>query len=221
MNMVSNYSGITSAVSKENAPKTGTTIMAVAFDGGVVLGADTRVSMGSYCCNRVADKIDQVHDNIFCMRSGSSADTQAIADIVRYYLASQNIELNEPPMVSSAAKLMADLIYRNKNSLTAGMICAGWDKQNGGTIWEVSAYSGFKVNESWAIGGSGSSYIYGYCDDKYKKGMTKEQCQQFVTRAVAGAIARDGSSGGCIRLVTVDSTGVEKKFIPGNKLPFE
>jgi len=28
----------------------------------------------------------KVHDNIFCCRSGSAADTQAIADIVSYYL---------------------------------------------------------------------------------------------------------------------------------------
>ena len=36
--------------------------------------------------NRVTDKLTQVHDKIFCCRSGSAADTQAIADIVHYYL---------------------------------------------------------------------------------------------------------------------------------------
>jgi hypothetical protein len=30
--------------------------------------------------------LDQVHDHIFCCRSGSAADTQAISDIVKYYL---------------------------------------------------------------------------------------------------------------------------------------
>jgi len=32
---------------------TGTTIMAIPFDGGVVLGADSRVSTGVYVANRV------------------------------------------------------------------------------------------------------------------------------------------------------------------------
>jgi 20S proteasome subunit beta 1 len=36
---------------------TGTTIMAVAFEGGVVLGADSRVSTGTYIANRVSDKV--------------------------------------------------------------------------------------------------------------------------------------------------------------------
>jgi len=29
--------------------------------------------------------------------------------------------------------------------------------------------------------GSGSTYVYGYCDANYKPGMTKEECLQFVT----------------------------------------
>lgn len=38
-------------------PHTGTTIIAVTFDGGVVIGADSRVSTGTYVSNRASDKI--------------------------------------------------------------------------------------------------------------------------------------------------------------------
>ena len=54
----------------------GTTIMAVCFNGGVVLGADSRTSTGSYVANRVSDKITAVHDKVYVCRSGSAADTQ-------------------------------------------------------------------------------------------------------------------------------------------------
>ncbi|MBZ3879517.1 Proteasome subunit beta type-6 [Sciurus carolinensis] len=54
---------------------TGTTIMAVQFDGDVVLGADPRTTTGSYIANRVTDKLTPIHDRIFCCRSGSAADT--------------------------------------------------------------------------------------------------------------------------------------------------
>jgi hypothetical protein len=56
----------------------GTSIMAVAFPGGVVLGADSRTSTGSYVANRVSDKLTPCHDRIYCCRSGSAADTQVI-----------------------------------------------------------------------------------------------------------------------------------------------
>ena len=40
----------------------------------------------SYVANRVTDKLTKVTENIYCCRSGSAADTQAIADIVQYHL---------------------------------------------------------------------------------------------------------------------------------------
>jgi 20S proteasome subunit beta 1 len=41
--------------------------MAVEYDGGVVMGADSRTSSGSYIANRVSDKITYVHDKVFVL----------------------------------------------------------------------------------------------------------------------------------------------------------
>ncbi len=60
--------------------------MAVAFDGGVVVAADSRTTTGNYIANRVTDKLTYLHDTIYCCRSGSAADTQAVADIIHYHL---------------------------------------------------------------------------------------------------------------------------------------
>jgi len=45
-----------------------------------------RSFLRAYIANRVTDKLTQVSDSIYCCRSGSAADTQAIADIVKYHL---------------------------------------------------------------------------------------------------------------------------------------
>ena len=63
-----------------------TSIMAVEFDGGVIIGADSRTSSGVYVANRVSDKLTQISEKIYCCRSGSSADTQDTADHVKYQL---------------------------------------------------------------------------------------------------------------------------------------
>ena len=65
---------------------TGTTILALPFDGGVVVCADSRTSTGTYVANRVSDKLVQLSDYIYCCRSGSAADTQALTDYVHYFL---------------------------------------------------------------------------------------------------------------------------------------
>ena len=42
----------------------GTSIMAVTFKDGVILGADSHTTTGSYIANRVTDKLTQIHDTI-------------------------------------------------------------------------------------------------------------------------------------------------------------
>ena len=49
--------------------------------------------------------------------------------------------------------------------------------------------------------------------------MSLEECHAFVVRAVSHAMARDGSSGGCIRTVVINKDGVTRDFIPGNLVP--
>lgn len=67
--------------------------------------------------------------------------------------------------------------------------------------------------------GSGSAYIYGYCDANYRDNMSKDECISFVTNCLALAMARDGSSGGVARLAIVTESGVERRCILGNELP--
>jgi len=197
----------------------GTSIMAVEFKGGVVLGADSRTSTGSYVANRVSDKLTRVSDHIYCCRSGSAADTQAISDIVDYYLNLHTLELNKTPLVKTAATVFRDLCYSNKDKLMAGIIVGGYDEKEGGAVYNIPL-GGALVRQPYAIGGSGSTYIYGYCDAHFKEGMTQEECRKFVIQALAQAMNRDGSSGGIIRLAIITKDGVKREFIPGDKLPY-
>ena len=69
-----------------------------------------------------------------------------------------------------------------------------------------------------AIDGSGSTYIQGFVDAEYREGMSRAETEAFVITALSLAMGRDGSSGGCVRLVTVEAGGVQRRFIPGNEL---
>lgn len=66
--------------SSTSPPHTGTTIVAVTYAGGVVIGADSRVSTGNYISNRASDKITPLTDRVYLLRSGSASDTQAVSD---------------------------------------------------------------------------------------------------------------------------------------------
>lgn len=192
--------------------------MAVEYDGGVVLGADSRTSSGPYVANRVTDKLTQVTDRIFCCRSGSAADTQTVAGIVRYNLQLLSVEMDEAPLVKTAATLFRKYCYEYREQLSAGIICAGWDHRHGGQVYTIPL-GGMYLRQPFSIGGSGSTYIYGYCDAHYKEGMTKAECIDFVKNSLALAMSRDGSSGGVIRIACIEKEGVERTIYTGKDIP--
>lgn len=45
----------------------------------------------------------------------------------------------------------------------------------------VVSLGGMLISQPVTIGGSGSTYIYGYVDAKYKPNMSREECLQFAT----------------------------------------
>merc|ERR1719297_769163 len=196
----------------EQAVSTGTTIMALTFDGGVVMGADSRTSTGTYVANRASRKISRVHDRIFVCRCGSAADTQALTGFVTNYLGQHAVELGKLPTVNTAASLFKMLAYNNKDRLMAGLIVAGWDEKRGGQVYSIPL-GGAVVRVPLACDGSGSGYISGLLDAGYRDGMTKAEALEFVRTAVAHAMSRDGSSGGMIRTLVVSKDGLEEGVI--------
>lgn len=45
-----------------------------------------------------------------------------------------SIELDELPLVHTAASLFKEMCYRYREDLTAGILVAGWDRRKGGQV---------------------------------------------------------------------------------------
>lgn len=107
--------------------------------------------------------------------------------------------MNEPPLVRIAANCVRRMIYQYRDDMLAGMIVAGWDKQLGGQVSSstivqfclisfisLQVYScplgGLLVRQPVTLGGSGSTYIWGYLDNNFRPNMTKQECFDFVLK---------------------------------------
>ena len=113
---------------------------------------------GTYVANRVSDKLTEVHDRIYCCRSGSAADTQAVSDYVRFYLDQHAMQVDRLPRVSTASTLFQSITYPNKDKLSASIIVAGWDPIDGGSVYCLPL-GGSMHRQKFAIGGSGSTCV--------------------------------------------------------------
>ena len=85
------------------------------------------------------------------------------------------------------AYLFNKLNYNNKNNLSAGLIIGGWDFHSKGTVWTIPLGGGL-VQQPFSLGGSGSGYIYGYCDANYRPDMTRQECEEFVKNGASETI---------------------------------
>ena len=95
-----------------------------------------------------------------------------------------SVQYGEAPTVRVVSSLFRELCYNNKDALQAGIIGAGWDKYHGVEVYSVPL-GGSLHQQPFAIGGSGSTFIYGFCDAEYKENMTRDECISFVSRGKA------------------------------------
>lgn len=78
----------------------------------------------------------------------------------------------------------ADGRYDNGTVIfTIGIICAGYDAVDGGSVYSIPL-GGMCVRQPYAIGGSGSTYIYGFCDANFKPNMQRDDCLNFVKQGM-------------------------------------
>lgn len=89
------------------------------------------------------------------------------------------MELGAQPLVETAANVFREICYNYRDSLMAGILVAGWDKQKGGQVYSIPI-GGMCVRQPISIGGSGSTYVYGYVDAQYKPNMAKDECLKLV-----------------------------------------
>lgn len=101
----------------------------------------------------------------------------------------------ERPPVHTAATMFQKVCYENKDQLSAGIIVGGWDKEEGPSVYNIPLGGGI-FRQPWAIGGkcpsrfvhktsnisigSGSTYVYGYCDATFQDGWGRDETVEFV-----------------------------------------
>uniref|UniRef100_A0AC35TRU0 Proteasome subunit beta n=1 Tax=Rhabditophanes sp. KR3021 TaxID=114890 RepID=A0AC35TRU0_9BILA len=191
---------------------TGTTLIAVEFDQGVIVGTDSRTSSGRFIASRCTDKITPVNEHIVCCRSGSAADTQAVTDIVKYRMdLTERIDCQEPT-VRSAAWEFKKILFNYRESLSASVIVAGYDEHAGGQIYSIPL-GGMVSRQSCTASGSGSTFVHSFLDTNWRAGLGEEEAVEMVKQAVGLATHRDGSSGGIIRIAIIDKNGTRRQII--------
>jgi proteasome beta subunit len=184
----------------------GTTTLGVVCKDGVILASDTRVTMGFYVAHKAGKKVYKIDEHLGMTIAGTVADAQKVVDILMANAQLYKIDLNRPMPVSSAARLVANLLFSNRYIPLATQVLIGGVDDTGPHVFNLDPFGSLTEEKSVATG-SGSPIAYGVLEDKYREDMSVKECLPIIVKAVNAAMKRDVASGNNYNVTVIDETG--------------
>jgi proteasome beta subunit len=184
----------------------GTTTLGVVCRDGVMLASDTRVTMGFYVAHKHGKKIYKIDDHLAMTIAGTLADAQRTVDILTANAQLYKINMGRPMPVSSAARLVANLLFSSRYVPLLTQVLVGGVDDTGAHIYSLDPF-GSLTEEKCVATGSGSPIAYGVLEDKYRENMSVKELLPIVVKAVSAAMKRDAASGDSFNIAIIDEKG--------------
>ncbi len=184
----------------------GTTTIGVVCKDGVILASDTRVTMGYFVAHKFGKKVYKIDDHLGMTIAGTVADAQRVVDILTANAQLYRINMNRPMPVSSAARLVANILFSARYIPLATQVLIGGIDNTGPHIFDLDPFGSLTEEKSVSTG-SGSPIAYGILEDKYNENMTIEELLPVVMKAVNAAMKRDVASGNSYNVTVIDKNG--------------
>ena len=197
---------MTQVNSASNLSLKGTTTIGVVCKDGVILASDTRVTMGFYVAHKQGKKVYKIDDHIGMTIAGTVADAQRVVDILTANAQLYKINMNRPMSISSAARLVANLLFSARYIPLATQVLVGGVDETGPHIFNLDPFGSLTEEKSVSTG-SGSPIAYGILEDEYREDMSVAELIPVIVRAVNAAMKRDAASGNSYNVIVIDKDG--------------
>ena len=195
-------------MSNETGILKGTTTVGLVCSDGVILGTDTRATMGNFVASKRAKKIYQITDNLAMTIAAGVAVAQRLVEILKVNATLYELEKNRPIPVKSAARLVSNLLLSNREvgaPLPLQALVGGFD-ETGPHVFNLDPY-GSLIEENVVSTGSGSPFAYGVLEAQYEENKTLEEMLPTVVKAIDAAMKRDTASGDSFDVAVIDKEG--------------
>ena len=174
-----------------SAIKTGTSTVGITYDGGVVVGADHRATMGHFIANKSVQKLFRISNNIALTTAGLVGHAQSLSRVLAAELKLFELKRDMPMTVKGAATFTANILSGRPHYVQ--LLIVGVDP-SGPSVYSIDSAGG-SIPDTYCATGSGSPYMYGVLEDQFKTGMSKDQALSLAAKALLASAQRDAASG--------------------------
>lgn len=187
--------------------KTGTTIVGVVFNGGVVLGADTRATEGTVIADKNCQKIHYIAPNVYCCGAGTAADTENVTELIAGKLELLRRATDCQSRVVTAMTMLKRHLFQYQGHVSAALVLGGIDV-TGPHLYTVYPH-GSTDKLPFVTMGSGSLAAMSVFESGYKDDMTEDEARDLVRDAIRAGVYNDLGSGGNVDVMIIRESGTE------------
>ncbi len=182
--------------------KTGTTTVGITAGDYVILGTDSRATMGTFISNKNAQKLYQIDTYAGMTIAGLVGDAQVLVRYMRAEMELYRVQRKINMPLDAAATLLSNMLNQSKfYPYMVQLLIGGYDKKP--HVYSIDAAGG-AVEDIYASTGSGSPYVYGVLEAEYSPDLKLDDAIDLVIKSISVSKQRDSASGNMIQVGVVD-----------------
>ena len=179
--------------------KTGTSTIGITFDGGVVVGADHRATMGHFIANKSVKKLFKISNSVALTTAGLVGHAQSLSRTLTAELRLYELKHSKAMTVKGAATLTANILVGRPHYVQ--LLIVGVD-DSGSSVYSIDSAGG-SIPDAYCATGSGSPYMYGVLEDQFSDGMSRDEALKVAAKALLASAQRDAASGNGMDLAVI------------------
>ena len=201
---------------KNSILKTGTTVLGIVCQDGVVMAADRQVTAGNMIVSKNTPKVVRINDYLVVSWTGMFADAQRASRIIAAELRLKELRAKTRPTVKQAASLVASITYsmiRRPSMIPSivGTLVSGFNEDGTSELFTIEpAGSVIKVEDYDANFGSGMPFVLGLLERQYRDNMNVKEGVELAKESIKSSTQRDTGSGFGIDVFTITKDGIKK-----------
>jgi len=189
--------------------KKGTTTLGLVCKDGIVMATEMRATMGNLIGHKTTQKLFRISDNMALTVAGLVGDAQMLARWLSAEVKLYELKHGTQMSLKAASTLMANIMNGRRYMPFWVQLLLGGNDSEGSHIYSLDAAGG-SIPDKFQTTGSGSPFVYGVLEDRFKENMSLTEGKNLGVRALTAAMKRDSASGDGISMCVIDSKGFQK-----------
>jgi len=179
----------------------GTTVLAIRFDGGVVMAGDRRATAGYTIASRRIEKVFAADDFSGVAIAGAAGPAVEMVKLFQVQLEHYEKIEGETLSLEGKANQLAQMVRGNLPAAMQGFavvpLFAGYDnRRDRGRVFSYDVTGGKYEEADYQSVGSGSVHARSWIKSKWDEGMERAACVELALLALFAAADEDAATGG-------------------------